>query len=87
MRPKVSAACGRTGSIPLTPALSPWEREPDELPLESEATRWADGAQRALMLPLPWGEGWGEGERSSLPPGSSKFSSTELSLYGIAAKP
>src|ERR1035437_6546774 len=50
------------GPFPLTPALSPRERENSRQSVgESEATgAWA---RRLVALPLPKGEGWGEGEQ------------------------
>src|SRR6185503_5648298 len=54
-------------SFPLTPALSLGERE-ERSPLSSESPRLPDCDARCFAtslsdwLPLPWGEGWGEGE-------------------------
>jgi hypothetical protein len=53
------------GLFPLTPALSPREREPRCQRLcEFEALGFF--ARREMILPLPWGEGWGEGERAAV---------------------
>ena len=51
----------RPALFALTPALSPWERELNELPLGYEKIAFVQARQRH-RLPLPWGEGWGEGE-------------------------
>jgi hypothetical protein len=49
--------------FPLTPALSPRERESQGVRIElSHAPGFAD--RLARILPLPKGEGWGEGEWS-----------------------
>src|SRR6266481_8091228 len=59
---KTLAVCNFQGPFPLTPALSLRERENQE-------PRWNDSKQRPfsnappMMLPLPEGEGRGEGER------------------------
>jgi hypothetical protein len=47
------------GLFPLTPALSPQEREQPPARLENlDALR--SGDRQASILPLPEGEGWGE---------------------------
>jgi hypothetical protein len=51
-----------SASFPLTPALSPWEREnPCQSLDDSDNVRIFQGC--ALRLPLPEGEGRGEGEQ------------------------
>jgi len=53
-------------SFPLTPALSPWERENRFAALyQSAAPLWSGSGAR--YLPLPKGEGRGEGEGSVVP--------------------
>ena len=49
--------------FPLTPALSPRERENRIQSLE-EFKRYRWPKERATGHPLPEGEGWGEGEES-----------------------
>src|SRR5712692_10416631 len=51
-------------SFPLTPALSPRERE-NRWPVlrHTGAPEWFQNPDRVGSLPLPEGEGWGEGER------------------------
>src|SRR5438034_4184958 len=48
--------------FPLTPALSLRERENRILSLE-KPTRYSLSKARPIVLPLPKGEGWGEGEQ------------------------
>lgn len=51
------------GSFPLTPSPSLGEREPRKLgSCKSEALVY--GVRRAMILLLPKGEGWGEGEQA-----------------------
>ena len=52
-------------SFPLTPALSPRERE-NRILSHDEPERLELAQTRATWLPLPWGEGWGEGKRDVL---------------------
>src|ERR1035438_5424659 len=47
--------------FPLTPTLSPRERE-DSRQSVGESRAVGNCETRSLQLPLPWGEGWGEGE-------------------------
>ena len=53
--------------FPLTPALSPEERE-NARQRVGEAGALGMFERRSAWLPLPWGEGWGEGERAVLEP-------------------
>src|SRR5437660_914795 len=48
--------------FPLTPALSLRERE-NQAPHRNVSKRLLASHARPTMLPLPEGEGWGEGER------------------------
>jgi len=50
-----------TENFPLTPALSPWERETLALPRQGE-TILCKSERQLVQLPLPSGEGWGEGD-------------------------
>jgi Acyl-protein synthetase, LuxE len=58
------------GSFPLTPALSSGEREPRRPRVQTPGAPEMP-ARRDAVLPLPEGEGWGEGERSTRPPGAT----------------
>ena len=62
-------------AFPLTPALSPRERETAGQSLDhSKRANLADTL--ASIPPLPEGEGWGEGEQAALlsrPPDMSKY--------------
>ncbi|MBI4662749.1 MAG: prolyl oligopeptidase family serine peptidase [Verrucomicrobia bacterium] len=49
----------------LTPALSRWERE-NQFPRVANSERFGSFAKPPPRLPLPTGEGWGEGERRDL---------------------
>jgi hypothetical protein len=56
------ARSGRPGTLfPLTPALSPGERENHRQRLRETGTR-VNVKGLPSLLPLPKGEGWGEGE-------------------------
>ena len=59
------APCRRSVSFPLTPALSPAEREKHG-PRSGEFVRVGFAVAQPRILPLPGGEGWGEGERGHL---------------------
>src|ERR1017187_8946655 len=60
---RLSARVQSVSPFPLTPTLSPEEREK---PRQSVGVTETVGTskERALPLPLLWGEGWGEGERA-----------------------
>jgi NADH-quinone oxidoreductase subunit F len=61
------ARCLQDVSFPLTPALSPRERENYRQSVgDSQVVE--NIKNRASLLPLPGGEGWGEGERSARKP-------------------
>ena len=49
------------GSFPLTPTLSPQERERNP-PRDSKSEASASSRARTILPPLPKGEGWGEGK-------------------------
>jgi hypothetical protein len=50
-------------SVPLTPTLSLGERE-NRRQSAGESERLGMDENRAWLLPLPEGEGWGEGKRA-----------------------
>jgi hypothetical protein len=52
-------------SVPLTPALSLGERENSRQSV-GESKRVRTASEWASPLPLPWGEGWGEGEAAGV---------------------
>ena len=54
-------------SFPLTPALSPGDRE-NPAPRIDKSPTASSAAAQPTMLPLPGGEGRGEGEQSARPP-------------------
>jgi len=58
---------GSSVPFPLTPALSPGERE-DRRQSVGESGLLETFGSRPLLLPLPGGEGRGEGEPGWLPP-------------------
>jgi hypothetical protein len=74
------------GLFPLTPTLSPKERE--NARQRVRAYRMPGMFERrSAWLPLPWGEGWGEGERTErvLPTLEALlFSNREYELVVIA---
>src|SRR5262249_52901671 len=75
-------ARGNSRKGPLTPALSLWERGPRRAPFESSsAVRFANRLTR--ILPLPKGEGWGEGEERA----RRNTNSDGLKLRGRCANP
>src|ERR1039458_10597579 len=60
---RLGARVQSVSPFPLTPALSPEEREsPSAAVGYAHHPRFAD--RLARLLPLPWGEGWGEGART-----------------------
>ena len=71
---RANCAAGRTDALfPLTPALSLRERErcvPH--PAQTEALRFI--VSRDAILPLPKGEGWGEGEETARNRATRRFS-------------
>ncbi len=58
---------------PLTPALSPWERG---RPLND-----------CDLLPLPWGEGWGEGYGARDRSGGLSFPAVVVHPFDLEAMP
>ena len=73
---ETSATETSNSSFPLTPALSPREREnPRQLPLQSEGHQTIEN--RPPSLPLPKGEGRGEGEGDNLQAASPASSDSE----------
>ena len=60
---RVAAHATAPVAFPLTPALSLGEREPRRSALE-KPKRLGFVGRLAKVLPLPKGEGWGEGERT-----------------------
>jgi len=59
-------------SFPLTPSLSLRERE-DRRPRVQTPGAPGQRAKRDATLPLPKGEGWGEGEQSACPPSAASL--------------
>ena len=64
-------------AFPLTPILSPGERE-ERTPSLQQPLRASFGDALPMILPLPRGEGRGEGERIALP---SRALDVTTSLY------
>jgi len=75
-------AGGQTTAVPLTPALSPWERGQNELPLESGTHTFSKARQRH-QLPLPVGEGWGEREDFRVSSAAPNAIDTQFSCDGV----
>jgi len=63
-------------SFPLTPALSLRERENCRQSV-GETNRRTKFESRPPLLPLPRGEGWGEGERDSRAPAAKSLESAK----------
>jgi molybdopterin-guanine dinucleotide biosynthesis protein A len=79
-----------SGRLSLTPALSRWEREPAAQAANILTAASANPAANfsndsRTILPLPAGEGWGEGERSAKQPSAKFFAArcvaAELASY------
>ena len=74
-----------SGLFPLTPALSPRERGNRSQSLD---TSWRASFAEALttILPLPKGEGWGEGEENARSPSGVPFATTlPTSDFGLTS--
>jgi len=80
------AADGLAGvGFPLTPALSPWERESPHTALaRSSGLRFA--GRLATIRPLPKGEGRGEGEQAERPDTTSDVSKLVYRGAGLRTK-
>ena len=67
-------------SFPLTPALSLGERE-DHRPRVQMPGAWGKLASRDAALPLPKGEGRGEGEQSARPPSTATLATAPERIF------
>jgi hypothetical protein len=80
---KRGCTCKQRDLFPLTPALSLKEREPQGPSLGNpSAPRHATA--RPMVLPLPEGEGWGEGEQPVLPVNAADLSKRPRHYLGLA---
>ena len=70
-------------AFPLTPTLSLGERENRAQSLDNAGRANLENAL-TYILPLPWGEGWGEGEQATLP--SRPFDLMECSISSNLSK-
>ena len=72
----------QAANVTLTPALSPRERETKALLRQGECMH-LESERQIVQLPLPRGEGWGEGVDSDCSPTNSPSIDTEFSCDGV----